>query len=55
MNSNDKVCRNCIHCIKITEELFGLGTCKCKTKNRYLSTFELLQGWCQHWTKEVHK
>lgn len=49
---NGKVCCNCRHCKRTQNEDADIK-CHCEAdNNRYLSYFEIMEGWCRHWAKE---
>ena len=54
---NGKICCNCRHNRRDTDEKRDMILCWCNIEGRYLSYPEVMEGWCRHWSKdkEVNK
>lgn len=48
---NGKVCCNCNHNIRDKDD-DNIIHCWCNIEGKYLSYFEVMEGWCRHWAKE---
>lgn len=51
--NNGKVCCNCRHNIRINKE--NDITCYCDIDNLILNYYDVMTGWCRHWSKERKK
>ena len=53
---NGKVCCNCRRCIRIADSNNNSYIhCYCEVKKRYISYFQVMEGWCRHWATDEKK
>ena len=44
-----KVCCNCRHCVRIKDVGSGYVWYRCSTKDLFLSSAQVIEGWCGYW------